>query len=45
MFGFDLHIFIWPDDFYRESSTPEAYLCLQKGYLVRQLKYWSGQLN
>jgi len=25
-FGFDFHIFIWPDDFYRKSSTPEACL-------------------
>jgi hypothetical protein len=24
MFRFDFHTFIWPDDFYRKSSTPKA---------------------
>jgi hypothetical protein len=26
MFGFDFYIFIWPDDFYRKSSTLEGFL-------------------
>jgi hypothetical protein len=27
MFGFDFDIFIWPDDFYWKSGTPEVCLC------------------
>jgi hypothetical protein len=37
MYGFDFHIFIWPDDFNRKSSIPNTYHDCRWGKLHEEL--------